>query len=179
MPDARGRADPVSGAEREPATLGSRVRARYGAWVEDYTRYARMRGFTTEINDWPYVRRSFLECWAEPGFHRFWQVWNPGISYFVYRLFLRLGGRRRWVVPTLLAFFVNGLAHNAVGCLLVGHWSAMFVVTFTCCGVLTVLSRHLAPVLRQKRWPKVLNTAVNVGLVIGSFDLGFRVDRLL
>jgi len=55
----------------------------------------------------------------------------------------------------------------------------MFVVTFTCCGVLTVLSRYLAPLLRQRRWPAVLNVAANAGLMIGSFDLGFRVDRLL
>jgi D-alanyl-lipoteichoic acid acyltransferase DltB (MBOAT superfamily) len=179
MRDERGRGHPVIDLEQEPATLGRRLHARYRAWVEDYARYARMRGFTTEINDWPYVRRSFLECWAEAGFHRFWQVWNPGISYFVYRLFLRFGGRRRWVVPTLLAFFVNGLIHNMAGVLLVGHWSVMFVVTFTCCGVLTVLSRYLAPILHQRRWPKALNTAVNVALVIASFDLGFRVDGLL
>lgn len=74
---------------------------------------------------------------------------------------------------------MNGLIHNMLGVFLVGHWSVMFIVTFTCCGVLTVLSRLLAPVLRQGRWPTVLNTAVNVGLVVGSFDLGFRVDRLL
>ena len=165
--------------QRGRPELGRLLHARYQAWLEDYARYARMRGFTSEINDWPYVRRAFFECWAEPGFHRFWQVWNPGISYFVYRLFLRLGGRRRWVAPTLLAFFTNGLLHNMVGVLLVGHWSVMFVVTFTWCGVLTVMSRHLAPLLRQGRWPTALNTAVNVGLVIGSFDLGFRADRLL
>lgn len=138
-----------------------------------------MRGFKTEINDWPYVRRSFLECWAEPGFHRFWQVWNPGISYFVYRMFLRLGGRRRWVIPTMLAFLANGLIHNLVGVLLVRHWSWMMVVTFACFGVLTVLSRYLAPLLRQKRWPALLNVPVNVGLVVGSFNVGFRVDGML
>ena len=79
----------------------------------------------------------------------------------------------------MVAFFGNGVIHNLVGCLLAGRWSVMFVVTFTCCGVLTVLSRYLAPLLRQRRWPAVLNVAANAGLMIGSFDLGFRVDRLL
>jgi hypothetical protein len=127
------------------------LRERYERYVSSYRTYARMRGFTSEVNDWPYVRRSFLECWAEPGFHRFWQVWNPGISYFVYRLFLRLGGRRRWVVPTLLSFVLCGVIHTVI----------------------------VAPFLRQERWPALVNVLLNAFLVLGSFDIGFRVDRFL
>lgn len=156
------------------------IRDSYQRYVADYKRYARMRGFTTEVNDWPYVRRSFLECWAEPGFHRFWQVWNPGISYFVYRLYLRLGGRRRWAVPTIGAFVLNGIIHTLIAAPLSGRWWVRtLVVAFGCFGILTVLSRYLAPFLQQERWPWPLNAVVNAGLVAISMDLGFRVDRLL
>ena len=51
------------------------------------------------------------------------------------------------------------------------------IVAFLCFGVLTVISRRLAPLLRQETWPRPVNTAVNVGLVLGGFDAGFRVDR--
>lgn len=152
---------------------------RYELYVSNYRAYARMRGFHTELNDRPYVRRSFLECWAEPGFHRFWQVWNPGIAYFVYRIYLGLGGHRRWTTPTLGAFLVCGLAHTVVALPFTGRWSYTLVVAFACFGVLTVLSRRLTPYLKQDRWPRIFNVLVNVGLVLGSFDLGFRVDRLL
>ncbi len=138
-----------------------------------------MRGFTTEINDWPYVRRSFIECWAAPGFHRFWQVWNPGIAYFVYRLFIRLGGRRRWVVPTILSFVLCGFVHTLIAAPFAGHWVFSVITAFFCFGALTVLSRLAASVLRQERWPALVNVVVNVTLVCGSFDVGFRVDRLL
>jgi hypothetical protein len=152
--------------------------SRYEQYVADYRRFARMRGFRTTINDWPYVRRSFIECWAEPGFHRFWQVWNPGIAYFVYRFYLRVGGRRHWLLPTLISFFVCGLVHTLVVAPFLGHWSYSVVVAFTMFGCLTVISRLLAPILHQERWPLLLNVAVNVGLVLGSFDLGFKVDEL-
>jgi hypothetical protein len=138
-----------------------------------------MRGFTSEVNDWPYVRRSFLECWAEPGFHRFWQVWNPGISYFVYRLFLRLGGRRRWVVPTLLSFVLCGVIHTVIVAPFLQRWSYSVIAAFVCFGVLTVVSRFAAPFLRQERWPALVNVLLNAFLVLGSFDIGFRVDRFL
>ncbi len=156
------------------------LRESYERYVADYRRYARMRGFKTEINDGPYVRRSFLECWAEPGFHRFWQVWNPGISYFVYRLYLRLGGRRHWAGPTIGAFALSGLIHTMIAAPFVGRWWAWtLIVAFTGFGVLTVLSRYLAPYLRQDRWPWPLNVAVNVGLVAVCMDAGFRIDSLL
>ena len=151
---------------------------RYWLWVADYERFARMRGFRT-FNDWPYHRRGFLECWAAPGFHEFWRMWNPGIAYFVYRLYLRLGGRRHWVAPTIAAFGVCGLVHTLVVAPFLGRWSFSVIVAFLCFGVLTVVSRSLKRLLRQRRWPAWVNVLVNVGLVIGSFDLGFRIDRLL
>ena len=117
-------------------------RSWYDDYVERYASYARMRGFGSELNDWAYHRRGFIECWAQPGFHRFWQVWNPGISYFVYRLFIRLGGRRRLEIGDDLGF-------------------------------------DSSPYLQQQRWPMPVNVALNVLLVIGGFDAGFRVDRLL
>jgi hypothetical protein len=155
-----------------------RWRSAYERWAEDYQRFARMRGFRT-FNDWPYHRRGFLECWAEPGFHEFWRVWNPGIAYFVYRLFLRLGGRKHWVVPTVVAFGLCGLIHTLVVAPLLGTWSFSVIVAFLCFGILTVVSRSLKTLLRQDRWPFWVNVLINVGLVIGSFDLGFRIDGML
>jgi hypothetical protein len=147
-------------------------------WEDRYRAFARQRGFPT-FNDWPYHRRGFLECWAEPGFHRFWRVWNPGIAYFVHRLFLRLGGRRRWALAVIGSFVACGVAHTLVVTPFLCQWSFTVVTAFACFGVLTVLSRGLAPWLRQERWPVPLNVLVNVGLVLASFDLGFRVDRAL
>ena len=154
------------------------LRRFHDRWLEDYEEYARMRGFRT-FNDWPYHRRGFIECWAEPGFHRFWQVWNPGIGYFVHRLFPLLGGRRRWVFPTIAAFTINGSVHTLVVAPFLGRWAWSFIAATACFGLLTVLSRLGARALRQPRWPWPLNAALNVGLVVGSFDIGFRVDRLL
>lgn len=156
-----------------------REKDRYKSWIRDYEAFVRMRGFTTEINDWPFVRRSFIECWAAPGFHRFWQVWNPGIAYFVYRLFICLGGRKRWIVPTLLSFALCGVAHTVIVAPFLGRWGFSVIVAFCCFGVLTVISRFGASFLKQECWPAIVNVAVNVTLVCGSFDVGFRVDKFL
>lgn len=155
------------------------LRSRYDDYVDSYRSYARMRGFTSQLNDWAYHRRGFVECWAQPGFHRFWQVWNPGISYFVYRLFIRLGGRRRWIGPTITAFAICGLAHTVLVAPFLGRWSFSVITAFCLFGALTVLSRYASPYLKQERWPMLLNVAVNVLLVAGGFDVGFRVDSLL
>jgi hypothetical protein len=138
-----------------------------------------MRGFKTELNDWPFVRRSFIECWAEPGFHRFWRVWNPGISYFVYRLFVHLGGRKHLDRATVATFVINGFIHNLVAFPFVWKWSWVIPAAFFFFGVVTVLNRRAEPWLRQSRWPWLVNALINVSLVIAGFDLGFRLERLL
>jgi hypothetical protein len=144
----------------------------------DYQKFAKMRGFKT-FNDWPYHRRGFLECWAEPGFHRFWQVWNPGIAYFVYHLYLRLGGRKKWIIPTLMSFILCGVVHTLVAAPFLQRWSFSVIGAFTCFGIITILSRKAAPILKQERWPFFINTIMNIGFVIGSFNVGFRIDHLL
>lgn len=154
------------------------AKAWYRLWVIDYKAYARARGFAS-FNDWPYHRRGFIECWAEPGFHRFWQVWNPGIAYFVHKLYICLGGRTHWILPTITSFILCGLGHTIVMLPFIQRWSYMLVTTFACFGILTVASRYLSPMLRQERWPVCINIIINVVLVLVSFDIGFRVDRIL
>lgn len=147
----------------------------YRKWVSDYQAYAKLRGYKT-FNDGPYHRRGFLECWAQPGFFRFWQVWNPGIAYFSYRCYLMLGGRKHWVIPTIGAFVINGFIHNLVMALFYQTWSWTLIVTFLCFGLLTVISRKLAGMLRQDRWPVPFNIMVNIGSVVLSFDIGFQLN---
>jgi hypothetical protein len=152
---------------------------RYRRYVERYTAYVRLRGYGDHLNDGPFFVRSFLTCWAEPGFHRFWRVWNPGISYFCFRLYLALGGKRHRVPATLIVFEVCGIAHVGVFYLLLRRWSLVLPVVFFCFGVLTLLSRGLERVLRQDRWPAVSNVLVNAGLIVVSYEVGFRVNHFL
>ncbi len=82
-------------------------------------------------------------------------------------------------MPTVLSFTTCGVVHTVIAGPFVGGWGWSLVVAFLCFGLLTVISRLPAPVLRQESWPSVLNLAINLALVIGSFDLGVRVDRMI
>lgn len=153
-------------------------KARFRLYAWRYIAFARLRGFTT-FNDWPYHRRSFIACWVEPGFHKFWRIWNPGIAYFVYRLYLKLGGSRNWLIATLLAFEINGLIHSAIFYLLSGQWSFVIPVLFFLFAVCTIISKKLENLLNQNRWPWFVNAVVNIGLVIFLFDTSFKINRIL
>jgi hypothetical protein len=160
-------------------SLQNRLRQGYQCYVGDYQQYLRRRGFGNNLNDRPFFFKSFLTCWAEPGFHRFWRMWNPGIGYLTFRLYLALGGRKHREAATVATFAVNGLVHNMVTCPFVHRWSWTVIVAFLIFGLLTVLSRRLEPVLGQERWPTLANLVVNVGSIALSFDIGFRVNALL
>ena len=79
----------------------------------------------------------------------------------------------------MAAFLICGIVHTLVVVPFFGRWSFSLIAAFACFGVLTIISRLAAPVLQQERWPIVVNTTLNITLVAGSFDIGFRVDKLL
>jgi hypothetical protein len=163
----------------ESGSFRKALKRRQARFESSFRAYAARRGFSS-INDAPFAWRAFVSCWAEPGFHRFWRVWNPGISYFVHRAYVRLGGRKRWVFATLASFELCGLAHNAVALPFFGRWwSWTLPVAFLCFGIFTVLSRLLEAHLRQDRWPMPVNVTLNVLLVILGMDVGFRVEAIL
>jgi hypothetical protein len=158
------------GGERWPG-IRARIKSYQTTFERNLNTYASKRGFSS-LHDRPFVMRAFLKCWAAPGFHRYWRVWNPGISYFVYRLYLRLQRSMGRNPATVVAFTVSGFAHNAVACPFIGRWSWTLPVAFLFWGAFTVLFRRLEGFLRQDQWPWPANALVNVGLVCLCMDIG-------
>lgn len=173
MMEARRPGHPATGRGGKLEALRAEVTRRQARLEERLRSYVRARGFSS-LHDWPFARRAFLECWAEAGFHRFWQVWNPGISFFVYRLYRRLRKTLGRNAATVVAFVANGLVHNAVACPFIGRWSWTLPVAFLFWGVTTVLFRRLDAPFRLRQWPWPANVVVNVGLVCLGMHLGME-----
>lgn len=149
-----------------------------GIWEgEAFAQYLHRRRYRS-VNDWPFLRRAFLECWAEPGFHRFWRVWNPALGFLVFRFYRLIGGNRAGAAGKVLAFIASGVSHGLLAAPFLG-WSWTIPVTFTCFGVLVALGSKTSRLLRQDRWPPSLNAVLNVALVVACFDIGFRADALI
>lgn len=158
--------------------MNTRIREIYNQYVKTYYQFLKRRGYGKHNNDWPFYKRSFLTCWTEPGFHRFWRIWNPGISFFPFQLYRWLGGNRNRIPATILAFVVCGLAHNIVVFLFLG-WSFTLPVAFFSFSILSLLSWYLRKPLRQDLWPAGLNIALNLVFVIASFKLGFYINTCI
>jgi len=161
------------------ASLRDRLQPLYQRYVSSYKRYLKRRGYGDHVNDWFYIKRGFLTCWFAPGFHRFWRVWNPGIGYFVYRLYILLGGNQRRNLATLAAFVINGLIHNLIVSLLFWRWDFPLPFTFLSFGVFTIIFKWLDTFVALQKLPAILHLAMNVGLVILSFDFGFTMNEFL
>lgn len=158
--------------------LGSLWSSFTGIWESDEFRiYLLRRGYRTS-NDWPFFRRAFLESWAQPGFHRFWRVWNPGLGFLTFRMYRVIGGNRRGHVATILTFLGSGMAHSLLVLPALG-WSYTIPVTFSCFGILASAGPALSRLLGLASWPALANAALNAALVIACFSLGFRADEVL
>lgn len=81
------------------------LEASYHQYACNYTLFLKMRGYGDHLNDWIFVKQSFFDCWMQPGFHRFWQIWNPGIGYFAYKVYLSCGGKNRQNLATFTTFW--------------------------------------------------------------------------
>ena len=155
------------------------IKESYDQYVSNYKQFLKLRGFGEHVNDWYFVKRGFLACWLQPGFHRFWQTWNPGIAYFAYKVYLFCGGENRQKRATIAAFLVNGLVHNLVLSLILWRWDFPLPFTFTMFGIFTIIFRWMDDHLKMDRWPKLIHLVINTSLVILSFDIGFRMNDLL
>ena len=122
----------------------------------------------------------FLDCWAEPGFHRFWRVWNPLYGYVLFRLYRKLGGARRRFPLTLLVFTLCGLlSHDLPASLLAGRPLVTCTASFFLWGVLVALARLLDRPLAFATWPGALHVALNLALVVGGLLSGVAVQAWL
>ena len=151
----------------------------YNQYVWDYKQYLKSHGFKNHVHDKFFIKRAFIECWLQPGFHCFWKTWNPGIGYFAYKLYLYFGGNTNRKTATMIAFLINGLIHNLLVSLFWSRCDFPLPFTFAFFGFLTIISRYLDIPLKMSRWPKVIHLGINVGLIILGFDCGFFINELL
>ena len=148
-------------------------------YQQRYREYLSLRGYNPDDSKWSVLRRPLFESWAEPGFHRFWQVWNPGIGYLLFCLYLLLGGRQRRTLTTVVVFLVCGFLHDVAVMIMFRQPFLAFSCAFLCFGLLTVASRGFEPQLRQDRWPTLANVTMNVLLVALSVHAGVTLHRIV
>ena len=139
-----------------------------GRFNQSYEQYLVLRGYDPSSSRWVILRRALISSWGEPGFHRFWRVWNPGIGHLLYRLYLLLGGNRVRLFATMLVFALCGLTHDIVVMWMFRRPFVAFTAAFVSCGMLAVISRALESILRQERWPRLLNVLTNVSFLAAS-----------
>ena len=140
-----------------------------------YEVFLRARGFDPR-NLRAFLWRMFAVCWTEPGFHRFWRIWNPLYGYALFRLYLALGGRQRPLLASLVVFLFCGFVlHDLLRYATTGQLWLSSTVAFFAYWALASLSRKLASRLRQETWSRGINTLVNLICVA----VGLAAGRLL
>lgn len=138
-----------------------------------YDDYLRLRGYDPD-RPVAFIRRMFVAPWSEPGFHRFWRLWNPLFGYALYRLFLLVGGSRRPRLASFVTFAASGFVfHDLLRVILGGRASGSTTLAFVVFWALATTSKVYAPRLHQEHWPRGLNILTNIvmlglGLLAGD-----------
>ena len=145
-----------------------------------FSSYLENRGYRLEAGSALFLKRLFLDSWAQPGFHKFWQVWNPVYGFFLFRLYCALGGAQRRVVSTLAVFlFCGAFLHDLPLTLITGHPSVVCTTAFSFWAVVALFARCSSSLLHLAAWPRSIHVGLNIVLIIGGLLLGARVQGIL
>lgn len=141
--------------------------------------FLKQRGFKTEKPE-QILYRMFYECWTEPGFHRFWRLWNPFFGWILFILYLRIGGKRKSAGATLIVFAASGFMIHDLAVIIIFHRPfLLFTIAFSFFGLAVIANRKLEVHLHQDSWPKTLNLLVNVILICTGFTMGWIGQKSL
>lgn len=143
---------------------------------KSYNQYLVLRGYDPSLSKLIILKRALIDSWGEPGFHRFWQVWNPGMGHLLYRLYLLLGGNRARSLTTMLVFLLCGFLHDVAVMLMFQRPFIAFTTTFFFCGVLTLASRSLESILPQERWSRIWNALINISCLALSISAAVQLQ---
>ena len=145
-----------------------------------FVQYLERRGFDVRRGPAAFWWRMFVAVWAEPGFHRFWRVWNPLYGYFLFRLYRLLGGNRRRVVSTVVVFLFSGFVlHDLPFILITGRVQVTVTAAFLFYAVSSLFSQVAERQWSLRSWPRTVHTLCNVGLVIAGLGFGAYVQSHL
>lgn len=150
-----------------------------GRFDESYNQYVILRGYDPSSSKLLILKRALVDSWGEPGFHRFWRVWNPGIGHLLYRLYLALGGNRIRLLATMLVFTLCGFMHDVLVMLIFRRPFVAFTAAFVFFGILAVISRSLESILRQERWPRLLNVFANTSCLAVSIYSAVQLQMFI
>ena len=145
-----------------------------------FRQYLARRGYDLHASTGLFLRRMFLSAWAQPGFHRFWRVWNPVYGYLLFRLYLVLGGNRRRILSTITVFLFCGfMLHDLPISIIRGHIQVTITAAFFLFGVVTLLFQQAENRLGALQWPRVVHVICNFGVVGGGLLFGVWVQNWL
>jgi hypothetical protein len=83
-----------------------------------FAQYLLRRGYKVPPQTPDIIRRWWLSSFAQPGFAKFWRVWNPYIGFWLLKLYRKLGGDRHRGFACLATFGFAGFCHDLLNFIL-------------------------------------------------------------
>ena len=141
-----------------------------------YPEYLEARGYHASMPVLRMIRRMFLGCWWEPGFHNFWRAWNPVAGFFLYRLYHLLGGCQNRTLAVVASFLFSGFVfHDFPLMLLLQRPIIVCTSAWLFFALATLVSARLVPL----GWAPATYVSLNAGLVTAGLLFGTWLNELV
>ncbi|MEC7987793.1 MAG: hypothetical protein VX278_21675 [Myxococcota bacterium] len=136
------------------------------------------RGYKHPLQTKDLLIRWWFLSFTQPGFHRFWRVWNPLLNYALFLFYIILGGNKRPFLAGFVVFTSCGfLLHDLLTLKEVIELD--MTISFMIWAILCDLSRRYKLHKIQAKWPWIANVLVNVFLLVFGKQAGLFLWELL
>ena len=136
------------------------------------------RGYKYPIKIGDLLLRWWFLSFAQPGFHRFWRVWNPLLGYLLFLFYIALGGNKRPFIASFVVFTSCGFVFHDL--LTLKEVIALdTTISFMIWAVLCDLSRRYQLHKIQEKWPWIANVLINALLLVGGKEAGSFLWQVL
>ena len=129
------------------------------------------RGYKYPLQSGDLLLRWWFLSFAQPGFHRFWRVWNPLLGYLLFLFYVALGGKKRPFIATFVVFSCCGFVFHDL-LTLKDAIELDMTISFMIWAVLCDLSRRYQLHKIQEKWPWIANAMVNALLLYCGKEAG-------
>ena len=122
------------------------------------------------------IPRSLIQ----PGFLKFWRMWNPFFGYILFLFYVQIGGNNKRNIAVVIVFLSSGfILHDLLFFFFTGIFSFVFTISFLFYSILfTINSFH-----NYERYfyngSKLNNAFLNISFIISGLLVGYSINYLL
>lgn len=143
-----------------------------------FSQYLTRRGFCN-LSITNLFHQMIIVSLIQPGFLKFWRMWNPFCGYILFLFYVHIGGNRKRNIALVIVFLSSGfILHDLLIFLITGIFSFVFTIGFSFYSAMITINSFYSYEKYIYRNSKLENAILNICFIISGLFIGYTTNYL-